>query len=122
MLRCFAFVLCATPLFGAGFDKDVEPLVRQSCVGCHNEKVSSGNLNLKGLLDTGIAPSTRDAWERVSVRVRAGEMPPKGVPRPPADQVDAMLKFLQSEFDRIDRATAIDPGRVTAHRLNRIEY
>ena len=122
MLRCLTVVLCATPLLGAGFDKEVEPLVRQSCVGCHNEKVSSGNLNLKGLLDTGVAPSTRDAWERVSIRVRAGEMPPKGIPRPPAGQVDAMLKFLQAEFDRMDRATAIDPGRVTAHRLNRIEY
>ena len=50
-------------------------------------------------------------------------MPPKGIPKPPPEKMDALVKFVQGEFDRADRSTKPDPGRVTAHRLNhRTEY
>ncbi len=49
-------------------------------------------------------------------------MPPKGIPRPPQAQIDSLLQFLQSEFDKADRNVKPDPGRVTARRLNRAEY
>ena len=43
MMRGFFLALFAAGVLGAGsFDKDVEPLVRQTCVGCHNEKLASG--------------------------------------------------------------------------------
>src|SRR6185503_16402592 len=47
---------------------------------------------------------------------------PKGVPRPPDEQMTAMMKFVQSEFEKADRNIKPDPGRVTARRLNRNEY
>src|SRR5205085_4170003 len=34
----------------------------------------------------------------------------------------AFTTSVQSAFDRADAATPMDPGRVTAHRLNRNEY
>ncbi len=49
-------------------------------------------------------------------------MPPKGVPRPPEAQMQALVKFVQGEFEKADAAIKPDPGRVTAHRLNRNEY
>jgi hypothetical protein len=36
--------------------------------------------------------------------------------------MDAVLSFLQDEFDKADRTLKPDPGRVTARRLNRSEY
>ena len=36
--------------------------------------------------------------------------------------MDALIKYVQAEFDRADKLTKPDPGRVTAHRLNRSEY
>src|SRR6266542_2093892 len=49
-------------------------------------------------------------------------MPPKGLPRPDAAQQKAAVAYIQSELDRLARARKPDPGRVTAHRLNRFEY
>jgi hypothetical protein len=42
--------------------------------------------------------------------------------KPTAAQVKALTDYVESEFDRIDRGAKPDPGRVTAHRLNRSEY
>jgi hypothetical protein len=47
--------------------------------------------------------------------------PLKAAPRPQA-QIDALVKYVQGEFDKADRNVKPDPGRVTAHRLNRNEY
>jgi hypothetical protein len=55
-------------------------------------------------------------------KLRAGEIFPEGMLTPPAERMDALLKFVQSEFERADKNAKIDTGRVTAHRLNRAEY
>ncbi|MES1257052.1 MAG: DUF1592 domain-containing protein [Acidobacteriota bacterium] len=104
------------------FDAAVRPLLTQTCAGCHNDKLSSGNLNVAPFLDPSSLATKRDGWEVIMKKVRAGEMPPKGIPKPSAEQLDAFLKYVQSEFDLADKTTKIDPGRVTAHRLNRSEY
>jgi hypothetical protein len=123
MMRGLFLALLATAVLSAGsFDKDVEPLLRQTCSGCHNEKLASGGINLALFLDPASITANREGWERIAAKLRNGEMPPKGIPKPPAAQIDALLKHLQAEFDRIDRTTPADPGRVTAHRLNRVEY
>jgi hypothetical protein len=49
-------------------------------------------------------------------------MPPPGVRRPAAEAMDAMAAYIEGAFDRADAAAPPDPGRLTAHRLNRQEY
>ena len=123
MMRLSLLAVLATGVLAAGsFDKDVDPLVRQACVGCHNDKLASGGLNITRFLDPASLAANREAWERILSKLRSGEMPPKGIPKPPATQIDALIKYVQGEFDRIDRTTPTNPGRVTAHRLNRNEY
>jgi len=97
----------------------VQPFVAKNCVGCHNDKLQSGGLNLKAANDV---EKSRDQWENVVQKLKSGEMPPKGMPRPPADQVTAVTTWLDDEFAREDAAMKPDPGRVTARRLNRYEY
>ena len=55
-------------------------------------------------------------------RMQTGEMPPKGAPRPDASKVEAVVGFVEKELDRLDSVSKPDPGRVTAKRLNRVEY
>ncbi|MDQ6677785.1 MAG: DUF1592 domain-containing protein [Acidobacteriota bacterium] len=55
-------------------------------------------------------------------RVEAGEMPPKGMPRPDAVQSAEFTRWIYYEFDRQDAHAKPDPGRITARRLNRAEY
>lgn len=82
----------------------------------------SGGLNVMALATPGSVIESRDEWEKIVKKVHTGEMPPRGVPRPPAEQIDALTRYVKAEFDRADRALKPDPGRVTARRLNRSEY
>ncbi|HTB11479.1 MAG TPA: DUF1592 domain-containing protein [Bryobacteraceae bacterium] len=120
MSRVALIVYALAPLFCRAdtFQTAVQPFVDTYCIGCHNDKVKSGGVNLKAA----DLASQRDAWERVVEKVEAGEMPPKGAPRPSEKQAAAVTKWLEEEFAREDSALKPDPGRVTARRLNRYEY
>jgi hypothetical protein len=104
------------------FESAVRPLLSQTCAGCHNDKLASGGLNVAAFLDPASVLGKRDGWEVIVKKLRSGEMPPKGIPKPPAEQVDCLIKYVETEFERADKLTKPDPGRVTAHRLNRSEY
>ena len=104
------------------FDTTVKPLLSKSCLPCHNDRVASGSLNLAPFSDPASITQHRDEWERILQKVRTGEMPPKGIPKPPAEHVDALMGFVRGEFEKADRNVKPDPGRVTARRLNRVEY
>jgi len=106
----------------AAFDRDVRPILKNTCSGCHNSTVMSGGANLLPYLDPGTVTTDREAWDKIYQKIESGEMPPRGVPRPPQAKVDALLKFLKTEFDKADSAVKPNPGRVTARRLNRNEY
>jgi hypothetical protein len=106
----------------AQFEKAVRPVLANTCIACHNDRVASGGLNLNPLLRHGSIAEQRDEWDRVLQKIRTGEMPPKDVPRPPEDRIEALMRFVKAEFEKADRNIKPDPGRVTARRLNRSEY
>ncbi len=129
LLRPVVLTAFATALFAAPsqptagtFETAVQPVLKQSCTMCHNEKLQSGGLDLKKFLDASSIAANREGWARIVSKVHSGEMPPKGVPHPSAETMDAFVNYVEGEFDRMDRAAKPDPGRVVARRLNRAEY
>src|SRR5213079_1187938 len=64
----------------------------------------------------------RERWEEIARKIGAGEMPPKGLPRPAEAEIRQVTGWIEKEFERADRLVKPDPGRVTARRLNRAEY
>jgi hypothetical protein len=60
-------------------------------------------------------------WERVIRKLRAGVMPPPGLPRPPVAQYDGLRDWLETQIDT-KSASRPNPGSVVLHRLNRTEY
>ena len=64
----------------------------------------------------------RKVWQNVVKMVHAGEMPPKGRPRPTAGRDRGVPAHGQRRLRRADRNAKPDPGRVTIRRLNRAEY
>jgi hypothetical protein len=61
----------------------------------------------------------RETWERVVRKLRAGMMPPSGMPRPEPDALEAFVVALENELDQTLEAHLPPPG---LHRMNRTEY
>lgn len=89
---------------------------------CHNERTASGGLNITPFLAPVSLTEQRDGWETIIRKIRSGEMPPKGIPRPAEAKIDALLNYVDGEFAKADLNTKPDPGHLVAHRLNRREY
>src|SRR5581483_8386508 len=108
----------------AEFDRVVKPLIKNHCAECHNASKHKGDLDLERFLMASADEilAHRETWESVASRLRAGEMPPEDEPRPPADQIAAATRSIEGYYAQVDRATPLNPGRLTARRLNRVEY
>src|SRR5437588_2109197 len=118
--RSLLIIAATVPLFGQTFENTVQPVLGKTCTPCHNEHLASGGLNIAGFTKASSLAADRPGWDRILDKLRAGEMPPKGIPRP--NELDAAIQYLDGELARADRNTRPDPGRVTARRLNRAEY
>ena len=106
----------------AAFDKNVSSMVQQNCAMCHNEQLKTAGLVLTKYRDTNAMLADRAVWEKVVARLRAGEMPPKGLPRPATEKIASTTNWIESVFASTDETSKPDPGHLTAHRLNRVEY
>jgi hypothetical protein len=95
-------------------------VVSQYCVTCHNQRLKTGGLALDapGLTNVAAQP---DVWEKVIRKVRAGMMPPAGMPRPDLATQRGLVASLERTLDDSARRTP-NPGRPLVHRLNRAEY
>jgi mono/diheme cytochrome c family protein len=105
---------------GAARSSSDAALVKTYCAGCHNDRTKSGELSLEHA-DLANIPQHPELWEKVIRKVRAGMMPPAGMPRPDAPTLDAFVSGLESTLDRAAAANP-RPGRTALHRLNRAEY
>src|SRR5271170_7261523 len=56
-------------------------LVDQYCVVCHNQKALTAGISLEGI-DFSNASANAAIMESVLRKIRTGEMPPAGMPRP----------------------------------------
>jgi mono/diheme cytochrome c family protein len=90
------------------------------CAGCHNDKVKSGGLSMAGLDLSKIAQHA-EVGEKIVVKLRAGMMPPVGMPRPDAKTYESLASTIEKQ---LDLAAALKPNLTApgVHRLNRREY
>lgn len=106
----------------ADFDGNVASFVKQNCAMCHNEQLKTAGLALTKYHDTASMLHDRVVWEKVVARVRAHEMPPKGLPQPTPEEIASLTNWIEAQFSEFDKTSKPDPGHLTAHRLNRAEY
>ena len=99
-------------------------LLNQYCVGCHNQRQKASGATPIALdsLDVSNIGADAEHWEKVVLKLRAGLMPPAGMPRPDRATQDGFASWLEGELDRASAARP-NPGRTEPfHRLNRAEY
>jgi mono/diheme cytochrome c family protein len=90
------------------------------CVTCHNQRLKTAGLMLDGLDVDHVSRSSAE-WEKVARKLRTGEMPPPGMPRPDSATSTIVSAYLENALDAAALANP-NPGRVPVHRLNRTEY
>ena len=75
-----------------------DQVVNQYCAGCHNER-SKTSAAASGVIleraDLSRVAEQSEMWEKVVRRLRAGAMPPAGLPRPDAATHDRLVSFLE---------------------------
>ena len=91
------------------------------CVTCHNEKLKTAGLMLDMMNLSEVSRDTH-IWEKVIRKLRTGQMPPSGMPRPDKETYETFANYLENEIDRAAE-TNPNPGRTpTIRRLSRTEY
>jgi hypothetical protein len=95
-------------------------ILDQYCVTCHNQRAKTAGLTFD-TMDLSHAGADAAVWERAVRKLRGGMMPPPGSKRPDQALVDSFLASLEAALDQAAAANP-DPGSVTLHRLNRVEY
>ena len=98
-------------------------VIKQYCASCHNGRASTSATASGVVFDTvnlGNVGADAAMWERVVRKLRAGAMPPPGMPHPDGATQQALLSWLERRLDAA--ASPANPGRPVLHRLNRTEY
>ncbi len=104
------------------FETTVQPFLAKNCFLCHSDRMKTADLDLEAYTSTDAVARDREKWEHLLKKLEAGEMPPKGMPRPDPAAVKAVTQWVRAEFAREDARAQPEAGRVTARRLNRAEY
>ena len=121
--RAFACAFaCQIAAAAPTFSNTIQPFVTRNCVLCHNAQARVGGLDLSSYHSEADVTKDRDVWEKIESRVKNHEMPPKGRPAPTDADIAKVTTWIDSAFARLDKHARPDPGRVTASRLNRVEY
>src|SRR4029077_5187050 len=91
----------------AGFTKAVQPFFAKNCYTCHNPRLNTGGLNLEAYTSANLLSQDRDESEKILKKLQAGEMPPKGLPRPSAEELKVVTAWIEGD---LDRQVATSPG------------
>ena len=99
---------------------EVNAIVTQYCQVCHNDALLTGNMTLS-TFDAADLPASWETVEKMIRKLRAGMMPPPGMPRPEPEKYQSFVVSLETWIDRHATENP-NPGRRTFQRMNRAEY
>src|SRR5204862_6685484 len=74
------------------------PVLDKYCVTCHNERLKTAGLQLDRL-DLERVGDSAETWEKVVRKLRAREMPPKGMPQPDLETRNGVGSWLETTID-----------------------
>src|ERR1051325_6703021 len=99
---------------------DVQNFLKVNCGACHGGATPAGGFDLQQIASQATLKSEAARWNMLAVRVRNGEMPPKGAPVPPGDQREQLVNWITVSVraagcaaDGVYTATPIQIGRAS---------
>ena len=110
------------------FQQTVLPVLSKNCLSCHSDRVHAGGLTLEAFKnDPSLIGQKHDVWVKVLDKVKAGTMPPRTSAPLTPQEMTAITGWVERTFGAAasasgaPRSEGVEPGRVTARRLNRAE-
>src|SRR5262245_37250029 len=88
----------------------VRPFITKYCSSCHNAKVKKSGLDLVRFTSLEKVRQDIKPWEALIEQLEAGEMPPKGNPRPTSAEQKRIIARVRRILDAEALARAGDPG------------
>lgn len=107
------------------FDRDIAPLLKKYCVSCHGGENPEADvaLDLDGVEQVESKfLRDREFWATVGDALRNRIMPPGRRPKPDDGERGRIIAWIERGLAAADGDGPRDPGRVTARRLNKLEY
>jgi mono/diheme cytochrome c family protein len=105
------------------FQRELTPFFQQYCYDCHTGDSAMKGLALEKFTTEAAVTGHRPQFTKILKMLRGGLMPPPDQKdRPPKEEVDRVVAWLDWKLHYVDCNLARDPGRVTIRRLNRAEY
>jgi hypothetical protein len=101
---------------------DAQHFLRAHCQTCHQGAAAAGGFDIQQIASPAAIRSEAARWSRLALRVRSREMPPKGVPAPPADQLEEFVNWVTVSVREAGCAAGAMSSPTSIRRLNRDEY
>ena len=116
-----AIVARSNAVAAVQYHKAIKPMLEKFCFDCHGDGMKKGNMSLDEFKDDADMLAQKGHWLSVMKNIRAGVMPPPGKSKLTEAEQQQLADWIKYGAFGIDRNNP-DPGRVTIHRLNRLEY
>jgi len=100
---------------------DIQPLLKQYCLDCHNADKKKGDLDLTHFGSPQNVVKEFKLWETMLQQVEEEEMPPKK-PLPTAAERGQIVAFLRQGIASVDWSQQKGIDHVTLPRLTKTEY
>jgi len=122
-MRCFPLVtVCLCLAASASAADPYEAFLEKHCLRCHGPEKVERDLRIDQLSRDFKLGADGHLWAEIVERINAGEMPPEDEPQPTEDEIEAVVRQLDSRI-REGRATRMAARPPVAHyRLSRKEY
>ena len=104
------------------FRGKVQPLLNRYCAECHGGGVAEGDLDLDQYKSARDVLRGRDHWLKVLQKLAVAAMPPQDADQPTSAERKLLTTWVDDVINNFDCEAEARPGRVTLHRLNRVEY
>ena len=104
-----------------GFDK-AQALLNKYCLSCHQGTAAAGGFQLRRLSSPASLQTEVAKWTSSATRVRNGDMPPKGAPKPPLEVREQFAGWVEQALHTEACGAGIVAGPALTRRLNRDEY
>src|SRR6266436_1134489 len=98
--QALMLIVASTLTCGAAeYEREIRPLLKEYCLGCHSTEKHKGDLDLERFTSFNEVLKHPKVWERVVEQISLGEMPPKEKPQPASAERERLLAWVDTALD-----------------------